>query len=104
MNDFYLLVSIVVITYNSSHYVLETLESIKSQTYKNIELIVTDDCSSDDTIFLCQNWIEKNKSNFVRTSLLQQLVIQECQQIVIEDVGKLRENGLNALLEMTVYV
>lgn len=70
MNDFYPLVSIVVITYNSSHYVLETLESIKSQTYKNIELIVTDDCSSDDTIFLCQNWIEKNKSNFVRTKLI----------------------------------
>ena len=37
------LVSIIVITYNSSQYVLETLESAKEQTYKNIELIVSDD-------------------------------------------------------------
>ena len=39
-------VTIIALTYNSSKYVLETLESIKSQTYKNIELIITDDCSN----------------------------------------------------------
>ncbi len=34
------LVSIIVITYNSAKFVLETLESAKAQTYENIELIV----------------------------------------------------------------
>ena len=43
------LVSIIVITYNSAKYVLETLESAKNQTYQNIELIISDDCSNDDT-------------------------------------------------------
>ena len=37
------LVSIIIITYNSAKYVLETLESAKLQTYKNIELIISDD-------------------------------------------------------------
>ncbi|MEI6680003.1 MAG: glycosyltransferase [Mariniphaga sp.] len=64
------LVSIIVITYNSSKYVLETLESAKEQTYRNIELIVTDDCSTDNTVELCRNWIEENKSRFVNTELV----------------------------------
>lgn len=69
-NRFNPLVSIVVITYNSSKYVLETLESAKAQTYRNIELIVSDDCSTDDTINLCRTWIAKNKDYFVRSKLI----------------------------------
>ncbi len=51
------LVSIIVCTYNSSKYVLETLESAKEQTYQNVELIVSDDCSTDNTVELCRKWI-----------------------------------------------
>ena len=64
------LVSVAVITYNSSKYVLETLESIKTQTYQNIELIVSDDCSTDNTIQICKEWIEKNKARFVRIQIV----------------------------------
>ena len=64
------LVSIVVITYNSAKYVLETLESAKAQTYQNIELIVSDDCSTDNTVEICRNWIDENKGRFVRTELI----------------------------------
>jgi len=64
------LISIAVITYNSSKYVLETLESAKSQTYQNIELIISDDCSTDETVNICKHWIEKNRSRFVRVELI----------------------------------
>jgi len=64
------LVSVIVITYNSSQYVIETLESIKTQTYKNIELIISDDCSTDETVTICIKWINENKENFVRTELI----------------------------------
>ena len=64
------LVSVPVITYNSAKYVLETLESVKAQTYQNIELIISDDCSTDNTVELCQQWIEYNKDRFVRTQLI----------------------------------
>jgi alpha-1,3-rhamnosyltransferase len=64
------LVSIIVITYNSSKYVLETLESAKAQTYQNIELIVSDDCSTDNTVEICQEWMAKNKERFVRSELI----------------------------------
>ena len=64
------LVSIRVITYNSAKTVLETLESIKAQTYPNIELIISDDCSKDNTVEICREWAEKNKERFVRTEIL----------------------------------
>lgn len=64
------LVTIIVITYNSSKYVLETLESAKRQTYQNVELIISDDGSKDETISLCQDWLKVNTARFVRAELL----------------------------------
>lgn len=64
------LVSVPVVTYNSAKYVLETLESIKAQTYQNIELIISDDCSTDNTVDLCRKWVEENKERFVRTQII----------------------------------
>lgn len=43
------LVSVVIPTYNRSNTILASVNSVLNQTYKNIELIVVDDCSTDDT-------------------------------------------------------
>ena len=64
------LVSVRVITYNSSKTVIETLDSIYNQTYPNIELIISDDCSKDNTVEICREWLEKNGSRFTRTEIL----------------------------------
>lgn len=64
------LVSIIVITYNSEKYVIETLESAKAQTYRNIELIITDDCSTDNTLEICKSWLAENSYNFKRTEII----------------------------------
>ena len=71
MNRFNPLVSAVIITYNSAKYVIETLDSIKAQTYQNIELIVSDDCSTDETTILVKEWLEKNGNRFVRVCLIE---------------------------------
>ena len=65
-----ILVSIRVIAYNSANTILDTLESIKTQTYPNIELIISDDCSKDKTVEICREWLEKNGSRFARTELI----------------------------------
>ncbi|MBN2571051.1 MAG: glycosyltransferase family 2 protein [Ignavibacteriales bacterium] len=43
------LVSVLITTYNGENYIVETLESIINQTYKNIEIIVVNDGSTDYT-------------------------------------------------------
>lgn len=64
------LVSIVVITYNSVKFILETLESAKLQTYENLELIVSDDASSDDTRTIVGDWISQNQDRFVKVRMV----------------------------------
>ncbi|HTA82766.1 MAG TPA: glycosyltransferase family 2 protein [Bacteroidia bacterium] len=51
------LVTIGASNYNNAQYVIETLESIKAQTYQNIELIVIDDCSTDNSPALIKEWL-----------------------------------------------
>lgn len=53
-----LLVTVVAVSYNNSDYVIETLNSIKNQSYINIELIIVDDCSSDNSLELITGWIK----------------------------------------------
>lgn len=43
------LVSIIMPSYNTGRFIGETLESVLSQTYPNWELLIVDDCSSDNT-------------------------------------------------------
>lgn len=64
------LVSVVIITYNCARYVIDTLNSVKSQSWTNIELIVSDDCSSDNTCQLCHEWLKNNGHHFVKTRLI----------------------------------
>ena len=44
------LISIALCTYNGAEFLVQQLESILSQSYQNIEIIIGDDCSTDDTL------------------------------------------------------
>ena len=53
-------VSIVVPVYNTESYLRECLESIHRQSYKNIEVIVIDDGSTDDSSLICDEFAKKD--------------------------------------------
>ncbi len=53
-------VSIITVTYNSQKYLSHCFASVQSQTYKNIEHIVVDGNSSDDTISIIKNHLSAN--------------------------------------------
>ncbi len=54
------LISIIVPVYNVEKYLDKCLESIVSQTYKNIEIILVDDGSSDNCPAMCDEWAKKD--------------------------------------------
>lgn len=64
------LISVIVITYNSGKTVIETLESIYNQTYPRLELIVSDDSSTDDTVDIIREWIRAHRKRFLNVRIL----------------------------------
>lgn len=55
------LISIVMPSYNCSQFIEETINSIVQQTYENWELIITDDCSTDNSVDLIKQFIQKDE-------------------------------------------
>ncbi|ESU22443.1 glycosyl transferase [Flavobacterium enshiense DK69] len=54
------LVSILCLSYNHSQFVEEALNSVLNQTYKNIELLIADDCSPDNSKSVIENWLKNH--------------------------------------------
>lgn len=64
VNNHQPLVSIACATYNGEKYLVQQLESLINQTYKNIEIIIVDDKSEDSTVAIIQNYVAKH--NFIK--------------------------------------
>lgn len=61
MQDTQPLVSVITVCYNHSRFVVECLESIRQQTYQDVQLIIIDDCSKDNSVALIRDWIKTHK-------------------------------------------
>lgn len=76
------LVSVIVVSYNHSKYIDENLDSVKSQNYPNIELILADDASEDNSVEIFNRWTAKNgyavKTNFHKVNTGLAIILNEC--------------------------
>ena len=57
------LVSVIIPTFNRANLTLETLESVKAQTYRPLEVIIVDDGSTDNTCEVVENWSASQHSD-----------------------------------------
>lgn len=63
------LVTVIITCYNCSKYIQSSIESVRRQTYKNIEIICIDDCSTDETEVLVRHVMRKdNRIKFLSTN------------------------------------
>jgi teichuronic acid biosynthesis glycosyltransferase TuaG len=55
------LVSIVVPVYNAARFMDDTIHTVLNQTYQNWELLLVDDCSSDNSVQIIQKYLKKDE-------------------------------------------
>lgn len=67
------LVSVLMTAYNREKYIAEAIESVLASTYTNFELIIVDDCSTDDTAEIAKSFLHDERvSVYVNESNLKQ--------------------------------
>ena len=54
-------VSIITPLYNCEKYIVDTIRSVQNQTYLNWEMILVEDCSTDNTYKVVDEFIKKDK-------------------------------------------
>lgn len=54
------LISVVIPIYNVENYIDKCIETVIKQTYKNIEIILVDDGSTDNSGYKCEEWKKKD--------------------------------------------
>jgi len=68
MDDKHNLVSVITPNYNCSEFISQTIESVIAQTYQNWEMLIIDDCSTDNSIEIIEKYINKDKRiNLLKT-------------------------------------
>ena len=73
------LVSIVMPAYNCEDFIGIALDSVINQTYQNWEVIVVDDCSTDNTAKLVQKYVKKD--NRIKYHKLDKTQVQQWLEI-----------------------
>lgn len=53
-------ISVIIPVYNAAKTLSKTIESLTNQTYKNLEIILINDGSTDDSLKICQEYAQKD--------------------------------------------
>lgn len=60
------LVSIIMPSYNTAEFIIETIQSVLAQTYTNWELIIVDDCSTDNTDEVVNAFLNDTRIHYIK--------------------------------------
>ena len=106
-----MLVSILMSIHNGEKHLVESINSILHQTYKNLEIIICDDFSNDNTLKICKEYEKKdsrikivtNKQNLGLTKSLNNLIEQSVGELIArQDADDISD--LNRIKEQVNYI
>lgn len=67
------LVTILLPTYNGQKYIIQMLQSIFLQTYRPIEVIISDDASEDNTVLIIERYLSNNIASHIQFKLIKNI-------------------------------
>ncbi|MFP4091349.1 MAG: glycosyltransferase [Cyclobacteriaceae bacterium] len=73
------LVSVICLCYNHAPYVEETLNSVWTQTYQHLEVIIVDDASRDESVKVIRNFLEDHPAPFPVKTLFMEKNLGNCR-------------------------
>lgn len=82
------LVSVIIPCYNSEKYVEQAVRSIMVQTYKNLEILITDDCSTDGSFAILQKLAKEDSRIKLFTNEHNQKIVRTLNALVERANGK----------------
>ena len=86
-------VSVILPIYNVEKYLKNCIESLTNQTYENLEIILVDDGSKDNSPQICEEYATKSQSQMKELWLFISKM-EDLQQHVTQDIWKQQENIL----------
>ena len=78
-------ISVILPVYNVEKYIARCLDSIVNQTYKNIEIIVVDDGSSDNSGKICEEY--KQRDNRIKVLHIDNVGVSNARNIALQEVS-----------------
>ena len=75
------LISVIINVYNGEKYIKKCLESIINQTYKNLEILIINDGSTDNTLSICQSY----KDERIRIITQENIGLSKSRNVGIEN-------------------
>jgi len=82
------LVSVIIPVYNAEKYVEQAVRSIMNQTYKNLEILITDDCSTDGSFAILQKLAEEDARIKLFQNEQNQKIVRTLNALVERATGK----------------
>lgn len=82
-------VTIGIPVYNSEKYIIKTLNSVNSQTYKSIKVIIIDDFSTDNSVRLIEDWLIGKDDRYIFIKNSENLGVLKCSSMFLSMVDSL---------------
>lgn len=82
------LVSVIIPCYNAEKYVEQAVRSIMEQSYKNLEILITDDCSTDNTLTILQKLANEDSRIKIFQNETNQRIVKTLNALIKNSHGK----------------